>query len=127
MRSQKSSFIIFQIIFIFISFTLIAFFQPVESGWWIFKETKYYGEYFAAIAFIIASLYMILLTFWYDDSDNSFNWKISAKALFFCGAISIALCLFVLYPIWEVIGFHEVETGWWIFKSKEIVSRDPLA
>lgn len=126
MHSQKSSFIILQIIFILTSFTLIAFFQPVERGWWIFKETKYYEEYFAAIAFIITSLYMILLTFWYDDSDNSFNWKISAKALLLCGAISIILCRLALYPMWYIIGFYEVETGWWIFKSKEIIPRGPV-
>ena len=125
MRSRKSSFIIFQIIFILISFTLIAFFHPVERGWWIFKKTKYYEAYFVAIAFIIASSYTILLTLWYDNSDNSFNSKISAKALLLCGTLSITVCQ-LLYRLWDIIGFYEVERGWWIFKWKEKFSRDPI-
>ena len=104
---------------------LIAFFQPVEKGWWIFKETIYYREYFTGIAFIIASFYMILLTFWYDDSDNSFNWKISMRALLLCGPIAVLLS-YVIYALWNIVGFYEVETGWWIFKSKEKAARDPI-
>ena len=124
--SQKSLFVIFQIVCISISFILIAMFQPEKTGWWIFQDTRYHGEYFVGIAYIISSFYLILLTYWYDDSDETFNWIISVKAFLLCGAISILLSLFILYPVWNFIGFHKVESGWWIFKSKKIVARDPL-
>jgi len=123
---QKSSFIIFQIVCITISFILIAIFHPQKTGWWIFQHTKYYTEYFIGFAYIISSFYLILLTYWYNDSDKTFNWKISVKAFLVCGAISILLSLLILYPVWDFIGFYEIESGWWIFKSKKIVARDPI-
>lgn len=70
---------------------------------------------------------MILLTIWYNNEDNTFNWKVSIKALLFCGAISIALCLFVLYPLWNIVGFYKIQSGWWIFKTEKLIARNPLA
>jgi len=125
-KTQKLSFIIFQIVCILVSFILIAIFHPKKTGWWIFQHTKYYAEYFIGFAYIISSFYLILLTYWYNNSDKTFNWKISVKAFLICGVTSVLLSLCILYPLWDFIGFYEVESGWWIFKSKKIVARDPI-
>jgi len=125
-RNQKTSFIFVQIIFILTSFLLIAYLQPTETGWWIFKETQYYLGYFAGTAFIIMGLYLILLTSWYENSDNSFDWKISTKALLLCGTITIVLSLYVLYPLWDILGFYKIEINGWFSNSVEIVARDPF-
>ncbi len=59
---QKKKFIFIQLFLIIFSFILILLFQPKETGWWIFKSTEYYSEYFIGAAFIISSFYMTLLT-----------------------------------------------------------------
>ena len=123
-NTQKRNFLFFQIFFIIFSGLLIFYFHPTEKGWWIFKYVSYPKEYFAAISFIVASFYMILITIWYKNLNNSFNCKAAIMSFFVCGGLSIILSLIVLYPLWHIFGFYELEQGFWIFKKTEVVAKN---
>ncbi len=99
MSSEKKKFFIIQVILILVSlFIMVAFGVEEKRIFFIFKYEKYTTQFFASVAFIVASIYMLLLTYWYNNEDNSFRWRLSLELLFISGTLSV-LFSFILYRI----------------------------
>jgi len=125
MNKEKRIFLILISICVIFALLLILNFQPEEKGWWIFKKTVYYMEYFAGIAFILTVVYVFALVISYRIDGDSLRWYTLVTAFFASGVLSILIC-FVFYKIWGILGFEKIEKGWWIFKTQQVVARDPM-
>ena len=85
---------------------------PTETGWWLFQTVSYPYQMLVAVAFLIASGYLFLLSKWYSRSPDRFRCGASIQAFLLCGGVSILLCVFI-YPAWTLISTTEVK-GWFV-------------
>ena len=90
----------------------------------IYMQTQ--EQNFTITAFIIACVYALLLTSWFNNSEEDISIGYALFALLGSGFLSILLAKSYFYPFWNDLAYKEVTKevvkNWWIFSHKEQVT-----